>query len=266
MTSLARSLRRHWPEYAMEAALLGLFMVSACVFSTLLQSPSYPVRRAIPDDGLRLALLGLAMGLTAVALIYSPWGSRSGAHMNPAVTAAFLRLGKVSRADAAFYALFQVLGGVSGVLLSAGLLGPALREPPVRYVVTEPGMWGHAAAFAGETAITFVLMMVILWASNHPARSRWTGVLAGALLACYIMLESPISGTSMNPARSLASALPAGHWTGLWIYFVAPPLGMLLAAEAYVRIPGARSVFCAKLHHQSCERCIFCQTRRPAGS
>ena len=266
MTSPAGSLRRHWPEYAMEGALLGLFMVSACVFGTLLESPSVPVRDAVPDAGVRRGLMGIAMGLTAVALIYSPWGARSGAHMNPAVTATFLRLGKVARTDAVFYGLFQVLGGLAGVWISAWLLGPALREAPVRYVVTVPGMWGQAAAFAAETGITFGLMAVILWASNHASWSRWTGILAGVLIAVYITIEAPVSGTSMNPARTLASALPAGSWEGLWLYFVAPPLGMLLAAEAYVRAPRARSVFCAKLHHAARVRCIFCQHQHPAGS
>ena len=62
---------------------------------------------------------------------------------------------------------------------------------------------------------------------------------------------------SMNPARTLGSALPAQLWAGLWIYFTAPPLGMLLAAELYLRLKGAHGIFCAKLHHQNTKRCIF---------
>jgi aquaporin Z len=71
-------------------------------------------------------------------------------------------------------------------------------------------------------------------------------------------LESPLSGMSMNPARTFGSAFPAQLWTALWIYFTAPPLGMLLAAEVYLWQKGAQSVFCAKLHHQNPKRCIFC--------
>ena len=79
------SLRRHWPEYLFEGALLGVFMISACAFTALLEHPASSVRQAISNGDVRRALIGLAMGLTAVVLIYSPWGQRSGAHMNPAV-------------------------------------------------------------------------------------------------------------------------------------------------------------------------------------
>jgi len=86
----------------------------------------------------------------------------------------------------------------------------------------------------------------------------FTGLFAGILVATYITLEAPLSGMSMNPARTLGSALSAHAWTALWIYFTAPPLGMLLAAEAYLRVQGAQRIFCAKLHHQNTKRCIFC--------
>jgi len=77
------------------------------------------------------------------------------------------------------------------------------------------------------------------------------------LVAVYITFEAPISGMSMNPARTFGSAYWAHAWTALWIYFTAPPLGMLLAAELYLRIRGAHRVFCAKLHHHNSARCIF---------
>ena len=97
-----RTLRAHWPEYAIEAWALGIFMISAGCFGVLLEASISPLPRAIENADVRRALGGLAMGLTAVVLIYSPWGKRSGAHMNPAVTLAFLRLNHVARWDAAF--------------------------------------------------------------------------------------------------------------------------------------------------------------------
>ena len=79
----------------MEAALLGGFMVSACLFSVVLFHPGWPAARLLPDPLARRALMGLAMGATAIALNYSAWGKQSGAHYNPAVTLTFTRLGKV---------------------------------------------------------------------------------------------------------------------------------------------------------------------------
>jgi aquaporin Z len=251
------ALRRHWPEYLIEAALLGLFMLSACTFGTLLGHPASPVVQAVPGELARRGLMGVAMGLTAVALIYSPWGRRSGAHLNPATTLTFWRLGKIASADAALYALAQTAGGIAGVLVATALLGPPLGAPAVLYVATLPGAAGPVGAFAAEVAITFVLMSVVLGASNTTGLARFTGLFAGALVATYITLEAPLSGMSMNPARSLASALPARTWPTLWIYFLAPPIGMLLAAELYVRRRGLAAVFCAKLQHDTSQRCIF---------
>jgi aquaporin Z len=248
-------MRAHWPEYVSEAAGLGLFMFVACVFGALLGHPDSGVVHAVPDPLARRMLMGLAMGLTAVGLIYSPWGRRSGAHFNPATTLTFWRLGKVATADAIAYAGAQALGGLAGVLLAAAVAGRALAHPDVRYVVTVPGTAGVTVAFVAELAITFLLMTVVLHVSNSAALARFTGLAAGALVALYITFEAPISGMSMNPARSFASALPAGAWDGFWIYVVAPPLGMLLGAEVYAR--RRRTVYCAKLHHDRVRPCIF---------
>src|SRR5688572_12737858 len=104
-------LRRNWPEYLIEAWALGTFMLSAAVFTTLIDRPGTLVYALVGDAGLHRMLIGFAMGLTAIALIYSPWGQRSGAHMNPAVTLTFLRLGKIRGRDAIAYIAAQFLGG-----------------------------------------------------------------------------------------------------------------------------------------------------------
>jgi aquaporin Z len=259
LTSARHALAGHWPEYLIEAAALGLFMVSACGFGTLLWHPGSPVAAAVPDGLARRFLMGLAMGGSAVALVYSPWGQRSGAHMNPALTLAFLRLGRVKPWDAAFYAAAQIVGGLAGVLLSAAVLGPALAHPSVRYVVTLPGR-SVALAFVAEVAMTFAMMTLVLNVTAGP-RARWTGALAGALVCAYITFEAPVSGMSLNPARSLASALPAAELGALWLYFTAPPLGMLAAAELHRGL--GRPQACAKYHHENRQRCIFCG--KPAG-
>jgi aquaporin Z len=230
------AIKHHWPEYLMEAAALGLFMISACSFATLLG-------RVIPDNFLRRVVMGAAMGLTAIGIIYSPWGKQSGAHMNPSVTLTFLRLGKVKPWDALFYIVAQFAGGVAGVAVAAALV------PHVNYANTVPGTHGAGIAFVAELIISFILMSAVL----RLAGARATGIVAGILVATFITLEDPFSGMSMNPARTFGSALPANVWTSLWVYFTAPPLGMLLAAQLYRRRAG-----CAKLHHQNNRRCIHC--------
>jgi aquaporin Z len=265
---MIRALREHWPEYFAEAVCLGFFMISAGVFTALLEYPNSWVRNAVPNDFVRLALNGLAMGLTAIGLIYSPWGARSGAHMNPAVTWTFFRLGKVATWDALLYPVFQTLGGVAGVLLVKAVLGRVFIEAPVNYVVTVPGKAGVVAAFIAEMTMGCGMMLILLMMTNRPGLARFAGLAAGALVFAYITIEAPISGMSINPARTVASALPSGVWTAAWIYFAAPVGGMFLAVDLY-RALGAQKrdghglskvahVGCAKWNHDLRHRCIFC--------
>jgi aquaporin Z len=258
LLTAGRALQLHWPEYLMEAAGLGFFMISACLFGALYENPASPVRQAIASTLWRRILMGISMGLTSLAIVYSPWGKQSGAHINPSVTLTFFRLGKIAKWDAIFYAVAQFTGAVMGVVLVAAFFGKAISHPAVRYVVTVPGQTGIAAALLAEFVIAFLLMSVILHASNHHRFSRFTGLFAAALVATYITLEAPFSGMSMNPARSFGSAFSAEIFSGLWIYFTAPPLGMLCAAELYLWWKGKFAIKCCKLHHDNDKRCIFC--------
>lgn len=246
--------RIHWTEYGIEAACLALFMASACAFGALLEHPASTVRGALPDADLRRALMGCAMGATAIGLIYSPWGKRSGAHMNPAVTLTFLRLGKVAGVDALGYIAAQFVGAVAGVAAMGWVLRDWLADPAVNFVVTAPA-GSVVAAFGAELAISCAQMSVVLAVSNSRF-SRHTGLWAGAGVAAWILCVAPISGMSMNPARTLGSALIARQWSAIWIYFVAPPLGMLLAGYLHRLTRGVRA--CAKLQHDAGYRCIFC--------
>jgi aquaporin Z len=241
----------------MEAAGLGAFMVSASTMTTLIEHPSFPIRGLIADAFVRRLLMGCAMGLTAIVLIYSPWGRRSGAHLNPSVTLTFLRLGKISTRDAIAYVSAQFAGGLLGIAAAAVLLAPWIAAPAVNFVATVPGPDGPGVAFAGEVAISFVLMTAVLVLSSLPRLAPFTGVVAGLLVATFISFEAPLSGMSMNPARTLGPSLVGDIADGLWIYFVAPPLGMLAAAEFVTRTRGRLAVHCAKLHHDD-GPCIFC--------
>ncbi len=255
MVEVRAALCQHWPEYLIEAAGLGVFMVSAGVFVMLFERPGTPLHQAIASPDLRRALIGFAMGVTAIAIIYSPWGRQSGAHLNPAVTLTFLRLGKVAPADAMFYVAAQFAGGIAGTLLLSALLGGRFTLPPISAVATLPGRSGEVVALVAEFAIAFVMMATVLTLNASARLMRWTGLCAGILVALYIAIEAPLSGMSLNPARSVASAVPSGAWHGIWIYLIASPLGMLLAAELHLRL-GHRTP-CAKLDHCTTRRCIF---------
>lgn len=247
----------------MEALGLGLFMVSAGAFGTLFESPTSPWRQALPDPLLRRVLMGVAMGLTAIALVYAPWGRRSGAHLNPALTLTFLRLGRVPGRDAAAYVVAQFAGGLAGARAVALVLGDAFIAPPVTAVATMPGARGLAVAFGAELLISFLLVLLVLTLGRSARLGRYTGLFVGAALVLFITFEAPLSGMSMNPARTLASAVTARAFGALWLYFLAPATGMLLAAEVHLRlIARSRSrahAGCAKLAHAF--PCIFCGAR-----
>lgn len=242
---MLESLKMNWQNYAIEAWCLGTFMASACAFGVLLFHSGSP----IADLGItwKNILMGLAMGATAVGIITSPWGRRSGAHFNPAVTLTFLRLGKIDRIDAIYYIISHFIGGLAGVVLSWLCLGDQLADSMVNFVATVPGGLGGTAAFIAEMLISFVMMLTVLFASHSTRFVSMTPLFAGILLAIYITVESPISGTSLNPARTFATAVVSGNWTGWWIYFVAPPIAMLAAGEVFIRTKCGRAGAAANL-------------------
>ena len=251
------ALSVHWSHYLIEAAGLGTFMLVAGLAGTALDYPYSSLRLALPDPLIRRALMGLAMGSTASALVYSGWGKRSGAHFNPALTLAFFCAGKIAAWDAIFYIGAQFVGGVIGVVSVQALCGNSFTQPPVSFIVTVPGAHGTAVAFGCEWLISFGLMLLILVTSNHRRWAGLTGLLCGALIALYVTIEAPFSGMSMNPARTVASALPSGIWRAGWIYFVAPTSAMIVATLLYRSTRAARRIQCAKLNHGTDGDCIF---------
>jgi aquaporin Z len=201
--------------------------------------------------------MGIAMGITAIFIIRSPMGKRSGAHFNPAITLTYFRLGKIDAWNAFFYVVFQFLGGVFGVAVSALLLGKSLADPTVNYAVTVPGRYGTAAAFLAELFMATVLMGVVLWLSNRPSVANLTSYFVGILIALDVLFFAPVSGFSINPARTTGSAVFADVWTAEWLYFIAPVLGMMIAAQIYLSIYGADRILCAKLHPDPKYPCPF---------
>jgi aquaporin Z len=213
-----QALRRHRAEYAVEAGFVFAFVLIAGSVRAWLAGPAAAV----------------LMGLTITAMIYSPWGRRSGSHLNPALTLAYLRLGKIGRWDALFYTLAQLVGG--GVAL--GLLHEA-SPPALSSSVGPSDAW---AAFATELALSGAALLMILFTSNRAAWLRWTGGLYGLMVVLAAACAAPLSG----------GVVALG-----WLNLLAPLLGMALAVEAY-RLRTSRSqVLCAKLAHNARGHCIF---------
>src|SRR2546429_9692275 len=142
---MLRALKEHWPEYVCEAAELGLFMISAGLFTILLFHPQSPAVTFLPDPFMRRMCVGIAMGGTAIALVFSPLGKRSGEHFNPAVTLTFWRLGKIKNWDALFYILAQFIGGIDGVFLFSPFSRRGLSRPALSFFwrfAGARGVWG----------------------------------------------------------------------------------------------------------------------------
>lgn len=229
------SLKRHWSAYLFEAVGLMMFMLGAGLSTTLFEHPDSPVRQAIGSGLLRHVLTGACMAAVTAAILVPHWATRSGGHINPALTWSFWSLGRIGGWDALFYTAAQFIGAVIAPVLLVLLLGDAFAHPDVKHATSMPGPLGPWAAWLGEFAITFLLMLTVLLCLGSKRLERWAGLAAAVLIGLYIAFESPLSGMSMNPARTFGSALIAGRWDGIWIYFTAPPLAALAAAALFSR-------------------------------
>jgi len=255
--SLAEAIGVHWREYLMEATELGSLMLSTCIVGTLLYSADSPFNNLALSRGFSSALMGTAIAVTTFLIIRSPFGRRSGAHFNPAVTLAYLWLKRVHRWDALCYVAAHFVGAVLGVAIAHEILGVHLSSAPVRYLVTTPGTYGKLTAFIAEFVLSGLLMGVVLYASNHRLLVRFSPILVALLTVSYFAFCSSISGFSVNPARTFSSALFAWIWQGIWIYFSAPCLGMLTSAAIYIKRMGSNRVYCAKVFHDKQSTCPF---------
>jgi aquaporin Z len=204
------------------------------------------VTGAIPSALLRRLITGTIFAGGAALVVYSILGRISGGHLNPAVTLAFLSLGKIHGRMAAGYVLAQVAGATVAAVATLVVWGNLARS--VSDGATVPGPQGPLVALAAETVMTFALVEVILQFMRTPGLAAYTPLAASALVALLVTVEAPVSGTSLNPARSLGPALVAGVFTDLWIYFVGPVAGALAAVALAGRLR-ANLVPCAKLFH-----------------
>ena len=227
-----QSGKARWTAYLMEAGGLGGFVVFAGMLTIFLEHPDLPVMNGFLKDHplLRRIPLGIIMGVY-VALITHFFGKTSGAHTNPAVTWIFFRLGKIKFQDALLYTLFQLAGAVFGALALKYFAGTLFSHERIFYGVTRPvPPHDMATAFIAEFVISFILMAVMLFASSSRIFERKIALITGILICLFLIFELPMSGMSLNPARSFAAAVAANEWDHFWIYLISPPLAMLLAS------------------------------------
>jgi len=171
--------------------------------------------------------IAITFGLVVMALIYT-FGHISGAHFNPAVTIGFLVNGDITKSEALYYIICQFLAGIFASLTMISLFGNIASLG-----ATLPrDTWSQS--FILEFILTFFLMLVIFGSAVHgKAVKSFAGIAIGATVGLEAMFAGPISGASMNPARSLGPALISGAFDHLWIYLVATTLGAVLAAIIY---------------------------------
>jgi aquaporin Z len=255
--SLADAFTAHWREYLMEAAELGLLMFCICLFGTVLYSSASPVSRLELSFTEKATLMGLGVAATTFLIIRSPFGRRSGAHFNPAITITYFFLGRVHRWDAINYLASHFCGAVAGVFVAHLVLGERLSEVPVSYMITIPGPHVDLIAFVLEFVLSAVLFGVVLFATNRWPLARFSPLIVSVVIVFYYAFCPALSGFSVNPARSFSSAMFAQIWWGIWIYFAGPCLGMLAAAIAYIRRTGSERVYCAKIFHDLQTPCPF---------
>jgi aquaporin Z len=241
----------------MEGTELGSLMLSICICGSFLYSSESPLNYLALSRGIKSLLMGTAIAMTTLLIIYSPFGRRSGAHVNPAVTLTFLWLRRIHHWDAACYVVAHFAGAVVGVATAHQILGMRLSSAPVWYLVTLPGIHGRTVAFIAEFVSSALLMGIVLYASNHRRLARYSPLLVALFTIVYFGLCSSISGFSVNPARTFSSALFARIWEGIWIYFSAPCLGMLASAGIYINRMGSNRVYCAKVFHDRQSSCPF---------
>jgi len=255
--TLIQAFATHWREYLMEAAELGTLMFIICSFGTLIYSDHSPFKLWGFSNVAKAFLMGTAVAATTLLIIRSPFGRRTGAHFNPAITLTYFYLAQVHHWDTLYYIAFQFAGGLVGVLLAHALLGHDLSAPPVCYVITTPGAYGNAVAFAAEFSLSGLLMGLVLFATNRWPLARFSPLAVAGITVFYYVLCPSLSGFSVNPARSFSSAIFAWIWRGIWVYFAAPGLGMLAAAVIYTRSFGLENVYCAKVFHDLRSTCPF---------
>lgn len=246
----------HLKEWVAEFAGTAVLMIGGLSAVMLDFGPGAWMKDLLPDVSARLLLTGLLFGGTGSLIALSPLGRRSGAHLNPAVTLGFWLTGTVHLQDLTGYVVAQVLGAVAGAIVvqagwgaTADLLHDGITQPG-------PGISDSEAVLL-EMAMTTALLITVFLFTSHRRLVRWTPLAAWLLIAFLVWQGAPISGTSLNPARSLGPAIVSGHLASLWIYVIGPLAGSVLAAWLAWAIGERLLPITGKLFHDANYPTIF---------
>jgi aquaporin Z len=194
----------------------------------------------IPDLGIGFAGVALAFGLTVLTGAYA-LGHISGAHFNPAVSIGLWMGGRFDAKELPGYIVSQVLGGLAGAgllyLMASGIDSFSLSDGFAAngYGAHSPMGYDMTSALVTEIVMTFMFLIVILGATHKNASPGFAGLAIGLALTLIHLISIPVTNTSVNPARSTSQALFVGDWaTGqLWLFWVAPIIGAILAGIVY---------------------------------
>ena len=195
---------------------------------------------AFPDLGIGFAGVALAFGLTVVTMAYAI-GHISGCHLNPAVSIGLWIGGRFDKKELIPYIVAQVLGGIAGAgilyLIASGKDGFSLTGGFAAngYGEHSPGGYSMVAALVTEIVMTFMFLIVILGATHSKAPKGFAGLAIGLAVTLIHLISIPVTNTSVNPARSTSQALFVGDWAvgQLWLFWVAPIVGAILAGLVY---------------------------------
>jgi aquaporin Z len=244
----------HWREWAAELVGTALLIVGGLGAVTLDFGAHSPIAPLLPSHSLRLLLTGALFAGTGSLIAISPLGRISGAHINPAVSLAFWISGKMHHHDVGAYFAAQFVGAFLGVVFLR-VAWPDFAT--VGYGVTHPGASMSALDALGiEVVMTGALIATILLFVSSMRTARWTPLAVWVVVTLLVWQGAPLTGTSINPARSLAPALAAWQLGSVWIYIAGPVIGAILATAIVVAGIRLRPVT-AKLFHDPRYASIF---------
>lgn len=239
-----------WQTFVSELGGTALLLFVGLTWVILMFGAGSPAAIMIPSEGTRRLITGFLFGATGALIALSPVGTESGAHINPVVTFGFWMMGKLQSRTALGYVLAQLIGATIG---SLPLLfwGPMGRS--IAFGATLPGDgYTTIAVLMGEAITTFGLIAgLCIFLGFRPLRP-FTPALFPFLYALMVFLESPISGTSTNPARTLGPAVISGQWQGWWIYWIGPLIGAVAGIAVFSFL--AKRIEVAKVYRFESDR------------